>query len=51
VVVDDGSSDDTFERLRAEFDLVEVPRVMPAEVPYHSRVLSGARRRGPTRRP
>ena len=40
VVVDDGSSDDTFERLRAEFDLVEVPRVVPGEVPYHSRVLS-----------
>ncbi|MFI7545299.1 glycosyltransferase family 2 protein [Actinoplanes sp. NPDC049599] len=40
VVVDDGSSDATFELLRAEFDLVEVPRVVPAEVPYHSQVLS-----------
>ena len=40
VVVDDGSSDDTFELLRAEFDLVEVPRVVPGEVPYHSQVLS-----------
>jgi cellulose synthase/poly-beta-1,6-N-acetylglucosamine synthase-like glycosyltransferase len=40
VVVDDGSTDDTFERLRAEFDLVEVPRVVPAEVPYQSQVLS-----------
>jgi cellulose synthase/poly-beta-1,6-N-acetylglucosamine synthase-like glycosyltransferase len=40
VVVDDGSSDDTFERLRAQFDLVEVPRVMPSEVPYRSQVLS-----------
>jgi cellulose synthase/poly-beta-1,6-N-acetylglucosamine synthase-like glycosyltransferase len=40
VVVDDGSGDDTFELLRAEFDLVEVPRVVPAEVPYHSQVLS-----------
>ncbi|MGW4947025.1 glycosyltransferase family 2 protein [Actinoplanes sp. NPDC004185] len=40
VVVDDGSSDDTFELLRAEFDLVEVPRVVPNEVPYQSRVLS-----------
>jgi cellulose synthase/poly-beta-1,6-N-acetylglucosamine synthase-like glycosyltransferase len=40
VVVDDGSSDDTFERLREQFDLVEVPRVVPAEVPYRSQVLS-----------
>jgi cellulose synthase/poly-beta-1,6-N-acetylglucosamine synthase-like glycosyltransferase len=40
VVVDDGSSDDTFELLRAAFDLVEVPRVVPAEVPYQSQVLS-----------
>ena len=40
VVVDDGSSDDTFERLRAEFDLVEVPRVVPGDVPYRSQVLS-----------
>jgi len=40
VVVDDGSSDATFELLRAEFDLVEVPRVVPGEVPYHSQVLS-----------
>ena len=29
IVVDDGSTDDTFERLADEFDLVEVPRVMP----------------------
>ncbi|MEV6601022.1 glycosyltransferase [Actinoplanes sp. NPDC051346] len=40
VVVDDGSSDDTFERLRAHFDLVAVPRVVPSEVPYRSQVLS-----------
>lgn len=40
VVVDDGSSDDTFERLRDHFDLVEVPRVVPAEVPYRGQVLS-----------
>ncbi len=40
VVVDDGSTDDTFERLRRQFDLVEVPRVVPAEVPYRSQVLS-----------
>src|SRR3954451_12126015 len=40
VVVDDGSTDDTFERLRDQFDLVEVPRVVPSEVPYRSQVLS-----------
>jgi cellulose synthase/poly-beta-1,6-N-acetylglucosamine synthase-like glycosyltransferase len=40
VVVDDGSSDDTFELLRERFDLVEVPRVIPGEVPYRSQVLS-----------
>jgi cellulose synthase/poly-beta-1,6-N-acetylglucosamine synthase-like glycosyltransferase len=40
VVVDDGSTDDTFERLRRQFDLVEVPRVVPGEVPYRSQVLS-----------
>ena len=40
VVVDDGSSDDTFELLRAQFDLVEVPRVVPGEVPYRTQVLS-----------
>ncbi|BCJ50755.1 glycosyl transferase family 2 [Actinoplanes sp. NBRC 14428] len=40
VVVDDGSSDDTFERLRAQFDLVAVPRVVPSEIPYRSQVLS-----------
>jgi cellulose synthase/poly-beta-1,6-N-acetylglucosamine synthase-like glycosyltransferase len=40
VVVDDGSTDDTFERLRGQFDLVEVPRVVPGEVPYRSQVLS-----------
>lgn len=40
VVVDDGSSDDTFEQLREHFDLVEVPRVVPGEVPYTSQVLS-----------
>jgi cellulose synthase/poly-beta-1,6-N-acetylglucosamine synthase-like glycosyltransferase len=39
-VVDDGSTDDTFERLRGQFDLVEVPRVVPGEVPYRSQVLS-----------
>jgi cellulose synthase/poly-beta-1,6-N-acetylglucosamine synthase-like glycosyltransferase len=40
VVVDDGSTDDTFERLREAFDLVEVPRVVPATVPYRGQVRS-----------
>jgi len=40
VVVDDGSTDDTFELLRNQFDLVEVPRVVPDEVPYRTQVLS-----------
>jgi cellulose synthase/poly-beta-1,6-N-acetylglucosamine synthase-like glycosyltransferase len=40
VIVDDGSTDDTFELLRTQFDLVEVPRVVPAEVPYRTQVLS-----------
>ena len=40
VVVDDGSTDDTFEKLREHFDLVEVPRVVPSEVPYVSHVVS-----------
>src|SRR3954465_1549055 len=29
IVIDDGSKDDTFARLQAEFGLVEVPRVVP----------------------
>jgi cellulose synthase/poly-beta-1,6-N-acetylglucosamine synthase-like glycosyltransferase len=33
IVIDDGSTDDTFERLREEFDLVAVPRVIPDGVP------------------
>jgi cellulose synthase/poly-beta-1,6-N-acetylglucosamine synthase-like glycosyltransferase len=40
VIVDDGSTDDTFDLLRRQFDLVEVPRVMPDEVPYRTQVLS-----------
>jgi cellulose synthase/poly-beta-1,6-N-acetylglucosamine synthase-like glycosyltransferase len=39
IVVDDGSSDATFDRLNAEFDLIEVPRVVPKEVPTRGRVL------------
>jgi cellulose synthase/poly-beta-1,6-N-acetylglucosamine synthase-like glycosyltransferase len=40
VIVDDGSTDDTFDLLLRQFDLVEVPRVVPGEVPYRSQVLS-----------
>lgn len=40
VVVDDGSTDDTFELLRQEFDLVEVPRVVEDLVPTIGTVLS-----------
>ncbi|WP_067498801.1 glycosyltransferase [Actinoplanes sp. TFC3] len=40
VVVDDGSSDDTFEQLRTGFELVEVPRVVPDDVAYRSQVLA-----------
>ena len=40
VVIDDGSTDNTFELLRVAFNLVEVPRVIPAEVPYRGQVRS-----------
>ncbi|MGI5169938.1 glycosyltransferase family 2 protein [Spirillospora sp. CA-253888] len=40
VVVDDGSTDATFERLRAEHDLVPVPLVVPGEVPVRGEVAS-----------
>ncbi|GAA1783806.1 glycosyltransferase [Luedemannella flava] len=40
VVVDDGSTDDTFDRLRDHFDLVEVPRVVPRDVPHSGAVES-----------
>jgi cellulose synthase/poly-beta-1,6-N-acetylglucosamine synthase-like glycosyltransferase len=40
VVIDDGSTDDTFEQLRSHFDLVEVPRVVPDDVAYRSEVLA-----------
>ncbi|MDO9485289.1 MAG: glycosyltransferase [Actinomycetota bacterium] len=40
IVVDDGSKDETFERLRAEFDLVEVPKVVEHLVPTIGEVLS-----------
>lgn len=40
IVIDDGSTDATFERLREAFDLVEVPRELPDDVPVRARVLS-----------
>jgi cellulose synthase/poly-beta-1,6-N-acetylglucosamine synthase-like glycosyltransferase len=40
VVVDDGSTDDTFGRLRREFSLVAVDRVIPDEIPVRGPVTS-----------
>jgi cellulose synthase/poly-beta-1,6-N-acetylglucosamine synthase-like glycosyltransferase len=40
VVIDDGSTDDTFACLAEEFDLVEVPRVVPQVVPTKGELLS-----------
>ncbi|WP_432978569.1 glycosyltransferase family 2 protein [Dactylosporangium sp. CA-233914] len=40
IVIDDGSSDDTFERLREEFGLVEVPRVVPDATPTRGGIVS-----------
>jgi cellulose synthase/poly-beta-1,6-N-acetylglucosamine synthase-like glycosyltransferase len=42
VVVDDGSTDDTFERLVAAFDLVELDRVLPVDVPVTAAVRTVA---------
>jgi cellulose synthase/poly-beta-1,6-N-acetylglucosamine synthase-like glycosyltransferase len=40
VVVDDGSGDDTLGRLVEAFDLVEIPRTIPQDVPVHASVRS-----------
>ena len=39
VVVDDGSTDNTFGVLREAFDLVEVPREVPMDIPLRAQVL------------
>lgn len=40
VVIEDGSTDDTFARLREAFDLVPMPRVLATDVPTRGEVLS-----------
>ena len=40
VVVDDGSTDQTFERLREAFELVEIPRAMRDDVPTVGDVIA-----------
>ena len=40
VVIDDGSDDQTFERLRDAFDLVEIPRVIRDDLPIVGLVMS-----------
>jgi cellulose synthase/poly-beta-1,6-N-acetylglucosamine synthase-like glycosyltransferase len=42
VVVDDGSKDDTIARLTQAYDLVEVDRPIPGDVPVHAEVRSVA---------
>lgn len=39
VVIDDGSTDETFARLRAAFDLVPMDRELPQDVPVRARVI------------
>jgi cellulose synthase/poly-beta-1,6-N-acetylglucosamine synthase-like glycosyltransferase len=40
VVVDDGSTDGTFETMRTAFDLVEIPRRVPRDIPVRADVHS-----------
>ena len=42
IVIDDGSTDDTYARLCHAFDLVEVPRVLPDDVPTEASVTAVA---------
>jgi cellulose synthase/poly-beta-1,6-N-acetylglucosamine synthase-like glycosyltransferase len=46
IVIDDGSTDATFERLAAAFDLVETDRMIPPVAPAIGRVLSVHAARG-----
>lgn len=39
VVIDDGSTDETFERLRDAFDLVAVDQELPTDVPVKARLI------------
>lgn len=39
VVIDDGSTDETFERLRDAFDLVAVDQELPTDVPVKARII------------
>lgn len=39
VVIDDGSTDATFDRLREAFDLVRIDRELPHDIPVRSRIL------------
>ena len=39
VVVDDGSTDNTFEVLREAFDLVQIPREVPMDLPVRAEIL------------
>ena len=38
IVVDDGSTDGTFEVMREAFDLVQVPRQMPSDIPVRAEI-------------
>ena len=40
IVIDDGSTDQTFEQLRDAFDLAEIPRVIRNDLPTVGRILS-----------
>jgi len=39
IVVDDGSTDETFERLFSSFDLVPVPTEIPSDLPTRGRII------------